>query len=84
MSKLFDLSKLVELRLRLYQLFAYLGRLLITFANSLYQDQDCQDVRHDLDTHCLTLWWYSCKKLEFRKNQQMTKTCKLPSKQNVN
>ena len=32
-----------------------------TFANSLDPDQDRQNVGPDLDSNCLTLWWYSWK-----------------------
>ena len=32
--------------------------LLITFANSLDPDQARQNVGHDLDPNCLTLWWF--------------------------
>ena len=35
--------------------------LLITFANSLDPDQTQTNVRSDLDSNCLTLWWYSWK-----------------------
>ena len=40
----------------------YECRLLITFANSLGPDQARQNVGSDLDSNCLTLWWYSWKK----------------------
>ena len=36
-------------------------RLLITSANSLAPDQARHFVRPNLDTNCLTLWWYSRK-----------------------
>ena len=36
-------------------------RLLITFANSLFQGHARQNVGPDLDPKCLTLWWYSWK-----------------------
>ena len=56
-------------------------RLLITFANSLDQDQARQNSRPDLDPNCLTLWWYSWKifctkvnlKKKKKKNPQTTK-----------
>ena len=37
--------------------------LLITFANSLDSEQAQQNVESDLDPNCLTLWWYSWKKI---------------------
>ena len=36
-------------------------QLLITFADSLDQDQARQNVGPDLDPNCLALWWYSWK-----------------------
>ena len=41
--------------------FAYWWRLLITFANSLDQDQEWQNVGPDLDPICITLSLYSQK-----------------------
>ena len=65
-------------------------RLLITFANSLDQDQDRQNVGPDLDrsklfdTLMVFLKEFFRKKLIFQKIQQMTKKhAKLPSMQRV-
>ena len=68
-------------------------RLLITFANSLDQDQTRQMVGSDLDPMCLTFWWYSWKiflnklirkKIHRRQKKQKTKKKKKkkPKKQN--
>ena len=63
--------------------------LLITFANSLDQDQARQNVGPDLGPNCLTLWWYSWKnffeRVNFKENPQTTKKhAKLLSMQRVN
>ena len=42
--------------------------LLITFANSLDQDQARQNEGPDLDPNCLTHWWYSWKIFFFEKD----------------
>ena len=61
--------------------------LLITFANSLEPDQARQNVEPDLDSNSLTLvvlWKEFFKKVDFEKNQQMTKKHeKLPIRQRV-
>ena len=48
--------------------------MLVAYANSLDPDQARQNVGPDLDPICLTLRWYSWKKLElfFYKKKQMS------------
>ena len=56
------------------------ARLLITFAISLDQDQDRQNVGPDLDPNYLTLWWYFwknfSKKVDFEKSADDNKSMK--------
>ena len=69
-------------------LFAFQCHLLITFVNSLDPDKARKDVRPDLDTNCLTLWWYSwksfLKKLILKKiSRWQKKHERFPSRQRV-
>ena len=62
--------------------------LLITFANSLDPDKARQNIGPDLDSNCLTFWWYSWKNfwknLLKKKSTDDKKACRLRSMQRVN